>query len=156
MHAAYPTFKNKQSFKGVNMVCELRTMQNTTRFRELFLHSTDKPCSKLLTENQHSLCYTWGSLPQWRIFSEHCCKGSHIATTNPQELTLPQILFTLGSNTLYSCQKQVICSWKYAWLFLELQPQSPKTNSQRVALYHHTHDRQEDCKVSTVDEVIEQ
>jgi len=95
-------------------------MQNTTRFRELFLHSTDKLCSKLLTENQHSLCYTWGSLPQWRIFSQHYCRGSHIAITNPQVLTLPHILFMLGSNTLYSCQKQVICSRKYAWLFLEM------------------------------------
>lgn len=52
-------------------------MQNTTRFGELFLHSTDKPCSRLLTENQHSLCYTLWSLPQWRVFSKHYWRGHH-------------------------------------------------------------------------------
>jgi len=130
------------SFKGVNMMGELRTVQNTTRFRKLFLHSTDKPCSKLLTENQHSLCYKWSSLPQRRIFSKHYWRGSHIAITDPQELTLPQwILFTLGLNTLYRCQSQVTCSWKYAWLFLKLRPQSPRRYCQRVAVYHHMHDR---------------
>jgi len=61
------------------------------------------------------------------------------------------ILFMSGLNTIYSCQIQVTCSWKCAWW-----PQSPRTNGQRVALYHHMHERQEDCKVSTADEVIEQ
>jgi len=52
------------------MVGELTRVQNTPRFTELFLHSTDKPCSIPLTENQHSVCYTWWSLPQRRIFGK--------------------------------------------------------------------------------------
>lgn len=138
MHATYLTIKNKWSFKGVNMVSELRTVQNTTRFRELFLHSTEKPCSRLKIS---ILSVTCGG--RCHEFSAHTTRG---ALTQPSPTPPQWILFTLGLNTFYSCQRQVICSWKYAWLFLKLQPQSPNTDRQRVALYHHMHGRQEDCK----------
>jgi hypothetical protein len=126
MLATYPTIKNTLSFKGVNMVGESRTVQYTTRFRELFLHSTDKPCSTHWKSAFSLLHMVFAAT--MKNFQQTLLEGLSHSHHRPSRTDPQLILFMLGLNTLYSCQSQVTCSWKYEWLFLKLRPQSRRTD----------------------------